>query len=198
MACQWIRSAVRPAAAQMLGRSRCGLRPTLEDRCGAATAPKSWVAAPSGSAASRAARALLVVATPRSWCATSGHAPYQRRVGSSVAPACGSRSNAAAPVCPTRLTSYGLDRCTDAYDAAGQGFFEMALRFGLNAPRERPHCFLTALARVERWAGFYERRPDALRATVGFTILTGMAPCTTISRCAPHHCVCYAQILNLV
>ena len=74
----------------------------------------------------------------------------------------------------------------------------MALRFGLNAPRERPHCFLTALARVERWAGFYERRPDALRATVGFTILTGMAPCTTISRCAPHHCVCYAQILNLV
>ena len=51
----------------------------------------------------------------------------------------------------------------------------MALRFGLNALCERPHCFLTALARVERWAGFYERRPDAMRATVGYTILTGMA-----------------------
>ena len=83
-------------------------------------------------------------------------------------------------------------------DAAGQGFFEMASRFGLNAPHERPHMFLTPLARAARWAGFYVRGHDAIGATVGFTILTGMA--------AMHHDlavraaddVCYTQILNLV
>ena len=99
-----------------------------------------------------------------------------------MAPTCASRSNAAAPVCPTRLTSHGLDRCIDAYDEAGQENFEMALRFGLNAPRERPHMFLSALARVVRWAGFYVRGHDAIGATSGFTILTGTA---FISRCAP-------------
>ena len=101
-----------------------------------------------------------------------------------MAPACGSRSNAAVPVYPTRLTSHGLDRCIDAYDAAGQGNFERALRFGLNQPRERPYLSLTALARVERSAGYI--------------ILTGMA--------AMHHDlavraaddVCYTQILNPV
>ena len=70
----------------------------------------------------------------------------------------------------------------DASDEAGQGFFEMALRFGLNAPSERPHMFLTALARDARWAGVYVRGRDAIGATVGFTILTGTA---SISRCAP-------------
>ena len=39
----------------------------------------------------------------------------------------------------------------------------------------RPHMFLTALARVARWAGVYVRGRDAIGATVGFTILTGMA-----------------------
>ena len=162
MADQWIRSAVRAAGAQLLGRSRCALRPTLEDGCGAATAPTTWVAAPSASAPSLTVRVSLACATHRCWCATGGYAPYPRRGGSSVAPTCASRSNAAAPVCPTRLTSHGLDRCIDAYDAAGQGNFERALRFGLNAPRERPHCFLTALARVERSAGFYKRGLDAI------------------------------------
>ena len=35
-------------------------------------------------------------------------------------------------------------------DEDGQGFFEMALRFGLNVPCEHAHISLTALARVER------------------------------------------------
>ena len=91
-----------------------------------------------------------------------------------MAPACGSRSTAAAPVCPTRLTSHGLDRCTDAYDAAGQGNFESALRFGLNQPCKRPHLSLTALARVERWAGFYVHGHDAIGATASFTIVTNV------------------------
>ena len=89
-----------------------------------------------------------------------------------MAPTCASRSNAAAPVCPTRLTSHGLDRCIDAYDEAGQENFEMALRFGLNAPREPAHISLIALARLAQWAGFYVRRLVALVRNGAFTILT--------------------------
>ena len=49
---------------------------------------------------------------------------------------------------------------------AGQGFFEMDLRFGLNEPCETAHICLTALARFAQWAGFYAWRLDALaRAT---------------------------------
>ena len=86
------------------------------------------------------------------------------------------------PLEQTRVSANACPDHIDAYDEAGQGFFEMTLRFGLNAPRERPHMFLTALARVARWAGFYVRGHDAIGATVGFTILTGTA---FISRCAP-------------
>ena len=92
-----------------------------------------------------------------------------------MAPTCASRSNAAAPVCPTRLTSHGLDRCIDAYDEAGQENFEMALRFGLNAPRKLPHISLIALARVAQWAGFYKCGLDALARNGVFTILAVMA-----------------------
>ena len=87
-----------------------------------------------------------------------------------------------APLAPTRVSANACADDFDVYDEAGQGNFEMALRFGLNPPRERPHMFLTAIARVERWAGFYVRGHDAIGATVGFTILTGTA---FISRCAP-------------
>ena len=115
-----------------------------------------------------------------------------------MAPACGSRSNAAAPVCPTRLTSHGLDRCTDAYDAAGQGNFESALRFGLNQPCKRPHLSLTALARVERWAGFYVHGNDAIGATASFTIVTITAAMHDDLAVRAADDVCYAQILNPV
>ena len=74
----------------------------------------------------------------------------------------------------------------------------MALRFGLNAPRERPHMFLTALARDARWAGVYVRGRDAIGATVGFTILTGMAAMQHDLAVRAADDVCYTQILNLV
>ena len=64
----------------------------------------------------------------------------------------------------------------------GQEDFERALRFGLNSPRELADIYLTALARLAQWAGFYVRGHDAIGATSGFTILTGTA---FISRCAP-------------
>ena len=82
------------------------------------------------------------------------------------------RASSPAPARPTQLTSHGLDRCIDAYDAAGQENFDMALRFGLNDARERPHMFLTALARVVLWAGFYARRLVALVLNDAFTIVT--------------------------
>ena len=63
-----------------------------------------------------------------------------------------------APPEPTHVSANACADHIDAYDEVGQGFFEMTLRFGLNAPRERPHMFLTALARVAQWAGFYVRR----------------------------------------
>ena len=104
-----------------------------------------------------------------------------------------------APPKPTRVSANACADHFDVYDEPGQENFEIALRFGLNPPRERPHIFLTALARVARWAGVYSRRLVALARNGAFTILTGAAsPCTAISRCAPHHPVCYAQILILV
>ena len=94
----------------------------------------------------------------------------------------GSGMRPPAPPEPTRVSANACADHIDAYDEVGQGFFEMTLRFGLNTPRERPHMFLSALARVVRWAGFYVRGHDAIGATSGFTILTGTA---FISRCAP-------------
>ena len=51
----------------------------------------------------------------------------------------------------------------------------MALRFGLNVPRELAHISLIALARLAQWAGFYVRRLVALVRNGAFTILTGTA-----------------------
>ena len=82
------------------------------------------------------------------------------------------RSSSPAPARPTQLTSYGLDTYIDVYDAAAQENFDRALRFDLNSPRELPHIFLTALARVAQWAGFYARRLVALVLNDAFTILT--------------------------
>ena len=77
-----------------------------------------------------------------------------------------------APLLAMRLTSNAWHRCIDAYDAAGQGNFDRALRFDSKAPRELPHISLTALARVAQWAGFYARRLVALVLNDAFTILT--------------------------
>ena len=74
-----------------------------------------------------------------------------------------------------RLTSNAWHRCIDAYDAAGQGNFDRALRFDSKAPRELPHISLTALARVAQWAGFYACSLVALVRNDAFTILTGTA-----------------------
>ena len=75
----------------------------------------------------------------------------------------GSGMRRPAHLAPTRVSA---NACAaddfDAYDEAGQGNFDMALRFGLNPPRELAHCFLTALSRVERWTGFYECELDAM------------------------------------
>ena len=80
-----------------------------------------------------------------------------------------------APPDPTRACANACADHFDVYDEPGQENFEIALRFGLNPPRERPHIFLTALARVARWAGVYSRRLVALARNGAFTILTGTA-----------------------
>ena len=48
--------------------------------------------------------------------------------------------------------------------------FTGLLRLGSNAPCERAHIYLTALARVALWIEFYARVLFALASTVFFTI----------------------------
>ena len=74
-------------------------------------------------------------------CVADGAAPYHQRVGTFVGHVFGSGVRPPAPPEPTRVSANACADHIDAYDEAGQGFFEMALRFGLNAPRERPHMF---------------------------------------------------------
>jgi hypothetical protein len=65
----------------------------------------------------------------------------------------------------------------------------MALRFGLNHPRELAHVSLTALARSAQRTGFYVRSFDALALGGALTILTGMT--TTMHDLAVStHCTC--------
>ena len=80
----------------------------------------------------------------------------------------------------------------------GQEDFERALRFGLNSPRELADIYLTALARLAQWAGFYVRRLVALVRNGAFTILTVTAAMHDNLAVRAADDVCYAQILNVV
>ena len=102
------------------------------------------------------------------------------------------------PLEPTRVIAHACADDIDAYDEAGQGFFEMALRFGLNAHREPAHISLIALARLAQWAGFYVRRLVALVRNGAFTILTVTASMHDNLAVRAADDVCYAQILNPV
>ena len=105
------------------------------------------------------------------------------------------------PPAPPEPTRVSANACADhivAYDGAGQGFFEMALRFGSNAPRELAHILLTALARLAQWAGFYVRRLVALVRNGAFTILTVTAAMHDDLAVRAADDVCYAQNLNPV
>ena len=172
MAGEWISPAVKAAAAQNFGLSFPRFRQSFEDGGRAASSPNFKVAAPTGSAPARAVLVSLNGATHSSCCATGGLDPCPRRRGRRVVRVLASGSSSPAPARPTRLTSYGLNRCIDAYDEAGQENFDKALRFDLNATHELAHIPLTALARVARWAGFYARRLVALVLNDAFTILT--------------------------
>ena len=147
------------AGAAPLRRRCCGLRRSARDRRDAEGCSSSSVAARDASTRRAPDYASQHERCFRHCCVESGSAPYPQRVGTPpkarlwkpYAPARSSRADACERQCLCRPH-------IDAYDEAGQGFFEMTLRFGLNAPRERPHMFLTALARVAQWAGFYVRR----------------------------------------
>ena len=76
----------------------------------------------------------------------------------------------------------GLHAKICAYNVERTTIFGRTARARPKEPMQPAHTFLTALARVARWAGVYVRGRDAIGATVGFTILPGTA---YISRCAP-------------
>jgi hypothetical protein len=76
---------------------------------------------------------------------------------------------------------------------AGQGFFEMDLRFGLNEPCETAHIYLTALARFAQWAGYYACTLVALLRGGALTILTGMLTGRHDLACFHEVCVSYTQ-----
>ena len=86
-----------------------------------------------------------------------------------------SGSSACAPVRPTWLTCYALDRCTTLRSPTGQGYFDRDLRFGLAAPCEPAHISLTALARVAQWTGVYALVLVALALTGILAILSSMS-----------------------
>ena len=109
-----------------------------------------------------------------------------------------SRTHPPAPLAPTRVSANACADHFDVYDEPGQENFESALRFGLNQPCKRPHLSLTALARVERWAGFYVHGNDAIGATASFTIVTITAAMHDDLAVRAADDVCYAQILNPV
>ena len=71
-----------------------------------------------------------------------------------------------------------------------QYLFTGLSRLGSNAPCERAHIYLTALARVALWTEFYARVLFALASTVAFTVVM-----CTHDRCArsPLMNVCYTQ-----
>ena len=146
------------AGAAPLRRRRCGLRHSALDRHASGRSSTSLVAARDASTRRAPDYASLNERCFRRCCVADGAAPYRERVGTFVRHAFGSGMRPPAPPEPTRVSANACADHIDAYDEAGQGFFEMTLRFGLNAPRERPHMFLTALARVAQWAGFYVRR----------------------------------------
>ena len=87
-----------------------------------------------------------------------------------------SGSSACAPVRPTWLTCYALDRCTTLRSPTGQGYFGRDLRFDLNPPCEPAHISLTALARVAPWTGVYALVLVALALVTGIlAILSSMS-----------------------
>ena len=82
------------------------------------------------------------------------------------------RASLRAFVVPDVVSTHGLTRCFALIFAVGQGFFDRALRFDLNALRVLAHTFLTALARSAQWSGIYAWHLDALVRIGALTILS--------------------------
>jgi hypothetical protein len=94
------------------------------------------------------------------------------------------RLSSPAHACSTRLSCNALHRCVALIVVVGQGNFDRALRFDLNAPCVLAHTSLTALARSVQWTGFYACCLDALGRSGVVTIMTSMLAAISISRCA--------------
>ena len=195
----WGRASIVPAAGALpFGRSCCGLRRSAPDGACVGRSNKSTTLTLDASSG----RVLVCARARRSCychcCAADGDASNLYRVGASQGPTFASRLPPAAQLLPSRRTSNGWHVCIDATLADRTKIFDRTLRVDLNGPREEPHIFLTALARVAQRTGFYARYLDPLMRNGVLTILASMAFSMCVRTRSPACNVCYTQISTLV
>ena len=105
----------------------------------------------------------------------------------------GRRSSSPAPLPPMRLSCNGLNMCIDAWNVAGQGFFDNALRFDLVQPCDNSNISLTVLFRVAQWTGYFVCCFDAHAHFGASTMQTGIGGTRGDLVLMT---VCYTQMLN--
>ena len=180
------------------GRSCCGLRLSSPDGACAGGSNKSTTVTLDASCG----RVLVCARARRSCychcCMVDGDDSNLYRVGTSEGPTVASHVPPAAQLLPSRRTSNGWHVCIDATIADRTKIFDSTARACTNPPRELPHIFLTALARVAQRAGFYARCLDPLMRNGVLTILASMAFSMCVRTRSPACIVCYTQISTLV